>query len=304
MKKLFLILAVVTAFSFIGKAQQLPMYSQYMMNGFLLNPAMAGSVEYTPIRLTARTQWTGISMAPKTFALSGHTLMNNKKVGLGGYVYSDDFGPATRTGLQGSFAYHLTVDRFNSRLSFGLSMSGYQYVLHEDELKLIDDFDPAISYGKEVRFLPDATFGAYLYNSQYFVGLAATQLFEFKIDIGDGSTDENKMVRHAYFTAGYKFNASKDFEIEPSFLLKYAKNAPIQFDFNLKAYYQKNYWFGLSYRTQDAAIAMLGIKVEQYYIGYAFDYSLTNIRKYNNGTHEIIIGINLGEGATKGSSLL
>ncbi|HBF87541.1 MAG TPA: hypothetical protein DDX39_02775 [Bacteroidales bacterium] len=303
MKKVLLIVAIVIA-GFVSKAQQLPMYSQYMMNGFLLNPAMAGSFDYSPIRITARTQWTGIELAPQTFAISGHTLMNNKKVGLGGYIYSDDFGPATRTGIQGSFAYHLTVDRFNSKLSFGLSMSGYQYVLHEDLLNLIDDNDPSISYGKEVRFLPDATFGTYLYNSQYFVGFAATQLFEFKVDIGDGTTDENKMVRHMYLTAGYKFNLGEKMELEPSFLMKMAKSAPMQFDFNLKAYYQKNYWFGISYRTKDAAIAMLGVKVEQYYIGYAFDYSLSNIRSYNNGTHEIILGINLGEGATKGSSLL
>ena len=302
MKKLVIISALFI-FSMISlKAQQLPLYSQYMMNGFLLNPAMAGSVEYTPIRLTARTQWVGINDAPKTFALSGHTLFSNKKVGVGGYIYSDMFGPISRTGIQGAFAYHLPLDGMNSKLAFGISMSAYQFRLAENKLSLINDNDPAISYGVESKFLPDATFGMHIYNTQYFVGVSATQLFQFKVDVGN--TDQNKMVRHYYALAGYKFNAGKEFEIEPSLMFKATEVSPMQLDVNLKAYYLKNYWLGVSYRTNDAMVAMLGIKVNQYYIGYAFDYTMSNIMDYSNGSHEILIGVNLGEDSNKGSRLL
>jgi type IX secretion system PorP/SprF family membrane protein len=304
MKKLLILAFISITGIYYVNAQQLPLYSQYMMNGFLLNPAMAGSVDYTPIRLTARTQWTGIEDAPKTFALSGHTLFNNKKVGVGGYIYSDMFGPIMRTGIQGSFAYHLSLDGMNSKLAFGLSMQGYQFRLDESKLSLIETSDPAITYGVESRFLPDATFGAHLYNTQYFVGISATQLFQFKVNLGEDNTDQNKMVRHYYATAGYKFNAGENMEIEPSFMLKATEVSPLQVDINLKAIYQKNYWLGVSYRTQDAIIAMLGIKVDKYYIGYAFDYTMSNIMDYSNGSHEILIGFNLGEGATKGSRLL
>jgi type IX secretion system PorP/SprF family membrane protein len=304
MKKVLLITAITIIGLFTAQAQQLPLYSQYMMNGFLLNPAMAGSVDYTPIRLTARTQWTGIEDAPKTFALSAHTLFKNKKVGIGGYIYSDMFGPIMRTGFQGSFAYHLSLDGVNSKLAFGLSMQGYQFRLDESKLTLIDDSDPAVSYGVESRILPDATFGVYMYNTQYFVGVSATQLFQFKVNLGEDNTDQNKMIRHYYATAGYKFNAGDDMEIEPSLMVKGTEVSPFQLDINLKAYYRKNYWLGVSYRTQDAIIAMIGVKVDKYYIGYAFDYTMSNIMDYSNGSHEILIGFNLGEGATKGSRLL
>jgi type IX secretion system PorP/SprF family membrane protein len=304
MKKLLVIIAVVVMATLAGKAQQLPLYSQYMMNGFLLNPAIAGSVDYTPIRLTARMQWVGIDDAPKTFALSGHTLLNSKKIGLGGYVYSDMFGPVNKTGVLGAFSYHLTLDRFNSKLAFGISAQGYQYRLDESKLTLINDFDPAVTYGTEVRFLPDATFGAYMYNTQYFVGVAATQLFQFNVDLGGINSDQNKMVRHYWFTAGYKFNAGDNLEIEPSVLVKATEVSPAQIDVNLKMYYQKNYWLGVSYRTKDAIIAMLGVKVDKYYIGYAFDYTFGNIMDYSTGSHEILIGVNFGEGKTRGSSLL
>lgn len=304
MKKILILTAIIVAGFLTLKAQQLPLYSQYMMNGFLLNPAMAGSVEYTPIRLTARTQWVGITDAPKTFALSGHTLFSNKRVGVGGYIYSDMFGPISRTGIQGAFAYHLPLDGMNSKLAFGLSMSGYQFRLNESKLTLIEDADPAINYGVQTKILPDATFGMHLYNTQYFVGVAATQLFEFKVNLDNATGGENKMIRHYYALAGYKFNASDDFEVEPSVMFKATEVSPVQLDFNLKAYYQKNYWLGVSYRTKDAIIAMLGVKVNQYYIGYAFDYTMSNIMDYSTGSHEILIGVNFGEDANKGSRLL
>ncbi|HEY4788176.1 MAG TPA: type IX secretion system membrane protein PorP/SprF, partial [Bacteroidales bacterium] len=41
-------------------AQQQPAYSQYTFNGFLLNPAVAGSEGYTSINVTTREQWVGI----------------------------------------------------------------------------------------------------------------------------------------------------------------------------------------------------------------------------------------------------
>ena len=47
------------------KAQQLPLYSQYLMNGFMINPAMAGYDGYTAFNLTYRQQWLGFQGAPE-----------------------------------------------------------------------------------------------------------------------------------------------------------------------------------------------------------------------------------------------
>lgn len=304
MKKVFFVLFAIGSFALTVQAQQLPLYSQYMMNGFLLNPAIAGSVDYLPVRLTARQQWVGINDAPSTQALSAHHLFNNQKIGVGGYIFNDKFGPVSRMGIQAAFAYHLPLPGIDSKLAFGLAFKGFQYKIDESELNLIDDGDPAISKGVESTFVPDADFGVYLYNNKYFVGLAATQLIEFKIKLGDNINTENKMVRHYFATAGYKFGLSEDFELEPSVLVKGTERSPFQVDINLKGYYKKNYWLGFSYRSSKDIIAMLGIKVDRYYIGYAFDYTTSNIKNYSSGSHEIMLGINIKEGANRGSSLL
>lgn len=304
MKKLFLSLIVLAGFWTTSSAQQLPLYSQYMMNGFLLNPAIAGSVDYFPVNLTARQQWVGINDAPSTQALSTHVLLNNQKIGLGGYIFNDKFGPVSRMGIQACFAYHLPLPGIDSKLSMGLAFKGFQYKLDETALILINDDDPAISKAVESTFVPDADFGLYLYNNDYFVGLAATQLIEFKIKLGDNINNENKMVRHYFFTGGYKFQLSDQFELEPSLLVKGTERTPFQIDFNTKAYYKKSYWLGFSYRSSNDIIAMLGFKVGKFYMGYAFDYTTSNIKNYSSGSHEIMIGFNIKEGAQKGSSLL
>lgn len=291
-----------------GKSQQLPLYSQYMMNGFLLNPAMAGSKDFIPIALTVRQQWVGLKGAPQTYALSGHAApFLNKAMGVGGYIYNDNFGPISRTGLLASYAYHLKLGSKN-KLAFGMSLSAFQYKIDESQLTLTNPNDAAINYNVDKKIVPDANFGAYFYSQKYWAGIAVAQLLQWKIDVGQADV-QNKMVRHYFVNAGYKFDLNKyvkNFELEPSILVKATEmRSPLQLDINLKGYYKKNYWLGVSYRTSDAMIVLLGVKYNKYYFGYAFDYTLSNISNYvKGGSHEIMVGINIGEGGNKGSSLL
>ena len=304
MKRTLFLSAVLILFSFAIKAQQLPLYSQYMMNGFLLNPAIAGSVDYFPVMITARQQWVGINGAPSTQAISGHYLFNNQKLGIGGYLFNDKFGPISRTGIQACFAYHLQLTGIDSKLGIGLAFKAFQFKFDQAKLVAVNENDPAINRGIISQFVPDADFGVYLYNKKYFVGIAATQLIQFNIDLGDSAFDKNQIIRHYYGTGGYKFYLSNDFDLEPSLLLKTTASSPINVDINLKAYYKKNYWLGISYRSDKDIVAMIGLKVSKFYIGYAFDYSMSNIKNYSSGSHEILIGFNIKEGANRGSSLL
>lgn len=306
-KKQILFIVSLTILSINLFSQQLPVYSQYMLNGFLLNPAMAGNKDYIPVVLTVRQQWVGIDEAPQTYALSAHANpFLSKNMGIGGYIYNDNFGPVSRTGLMASYSYHLKLDMKN-KIAFGLSLSGFQYKLDGSKLTLSEQDDPAITQGTESSFVPDANLGTFIYGEKYWAGVSVAQLFQWKADVGQ-SINDNKMVRHYFVSAGYKFNLDKsikNFEVEPSLLFKATeKRSPLQVDLNVKAVYKKNYWLGVSYRSMDALIVLLGVKFDKYYFGYAFDYTLSKISDYSKGSHEIMLGINLFEGANKGSSLL
>lgn len=304
MKRFGLFVIILLAISIQMHSQQLPLYSQYMFNNFLLNPGITGSVDYFPIRITARQQWAGIKGAPSTQAISAHYLLNNQKFGVGGYLFNDKFGPLSQTGLQASFAYHVPLMGINSKLGLGLAFKAFQFKFDETDLVTIDPNDAAVTHGKIAKFVPDADFGAYLYNEKYYVGLSATQLIQFKIDLGDSNLDKNQIIRHYYLNGGYRIAVNEEFEIEPSVLIKGTMRTPWQIDLNAKAIYKSMYWGGLSYRTSKDLVFMVGMKYKKFYFGYAFDYTFSSIKNYSNGSHEILIGYNVFEGKNKGSSLL
>ncbi|PKP22169.1 MAG: hypothetical protein CVU05_05085 [Bacteroidetes bacterium HGW-Bacteroidetes-21] len=291
MKKLYIIIGLMWLSGNVFSQQQ-PMYSNYMFNGFLLNPAIAGTELTSPIRLTARQQWAGITDAPSTQALSGHTSLGyDDNYGVGGYIYNDKFGPISRIGIHGAFSYHLKINH-DLNLSLGLSLSAFQYKISESNLNIINPNDAAITGKTESTWAPDANFGMYLYHQNYYVGLASSQLIQYKLKLGDYN-NLGKMVRHYYITGGYKFDLGKEFELEPSVLLKNTEQTPMQLDANLRVYYKKNYWLAFSYRHKDASVAMIGFKIDRYTVGYAFDYTFSGLSGYSHGSHEIMVGFDL-----------
>jgi len=306
--KIFLSILIIITINYYLQAQQLPLFSQYMLNNeFMINPAIAGSVDYMPITLSARQQWVGIKDAPKTVVLSAHSIVNKKgNMGIGGCLFSDQFGPVRRTGLMAAYSHHFNITSRN-KLALGLSALGFQQFYDKNELLFSDQNEPVLNADNFSTVIPDVNFGAFYYNQgKYWIGISVSQLLQREINVGL-QKEGNKMVRHYYLTGSYTFNLNKyikHVDLEPSVVLRGSELFPIQADINMKGYYKKNYWLGITYRTKDALVVTIGTKYQNYYIGYSYDYTFGNIMNYSSGTHEIRLGINIGEGQNKGSSLL
>ena len=300
------------------KGQQLPLYSQYVMNGYLLNPAIAGHDGYTSFNLTARQQWLGFPNAPQTKSFSAQTRLlkrsyviksrsvNNKtfkpsthgRVGLGGFIYHDRNGAVERLGIQGSYAYHIFIR--NNQLSFGLSAGLFQFRIKEEEITYLDDGDMVIEEGiRKVLYVPDANFGIYYMNFQYFAGISVNNMFQSYLKMGNRVLEDFKQLRHYYLIGGYRFYFSHDHELETSGLIKMTERFTIQADLGAKYYYRQDYWAGLYLRTDKTLITLLGVRFNQVYIGYAFDYNLSTIRKYSWGSHELVLALKLGDSARR-----
>ncbi|MCX7954131.1 MAG: type IX secretion system membrane protein PorP/SprF [Bacteroidales bacterium] len=304
MKRLF-ITFIIANFSFLFlKSQQVPLYSIYLFNNFLLNPGITGSVDYFPIRLTIRQQWVGIKDAPSTQVLSAHYLLTNQNIGVGGFIFNDKFGPISETGLQANCAYHLPLEGINSKLGIGLAFKAFQFKFDKSNAVLIDADDATVDKGITTKFVPDADFGAYLYNEKLNVGLSATQIIQMKLNVSDSSLGKNQLIRHYYLFGGYKIPVSETLEVEPSLLIKGTFRTPWQIDINTRVIYNNQFWGGLSYRTSKDLIIMLGVKYQKFYVGYAFDYTFSSLNNYSKGSHEVLVGFNVFEGKQKGSTLL
>ncbi len=294
------------------EAQQLPLYTQYMNNGFLLNPAMSGYDGYTSLNLTARKDWVGFRGAPLSYSFSGQTRLYQRdhqivkrpwgnriksrtrgRVGLGGYVFNDINGAISKTGINFSYAYHIYMQR--SQLSFGLAGQFFQFKIG-DSLTYYSQADPLIGTGyKSVAYIPDANFGIFWTSRNWFAGFSANQLFQSVAKLGSGDLGNLKMYRHYYMMAGYRFiNNHSGFDFEPSFLVKTSGQFIPQADMTFKVYYKTDYWAGVSYRTSGSVSAMFGVKADKFYIGYAIDFALSSIKRYSFGSHEVLLSVKFG----------
>ena len=316
--------AIVLSFIFEAAiAQQVPMYSQYIMNGFLINPSFAGRDGYTTVNLTVREQWVGMTGAPSTYAASFQTrILKNSfiskstavrkkiikptkggKVGLGGYIFNDNNGIMHRTGFQLAYAYHISMGRTGgipNDFSFGLAMTAYQFAVNMNDL-IYDKADPLLnSYDRSV-FIPDFNFGASFTTSRYYVGFAMTNLLRGSILIGNTSGTKRSELGNYFLTGGIKFPLSADWTIEPSAFIKASDMVfkSVQMDLTARAYYKEDYWAGVSWRTNDALIMLMGLKYDRFYFAYAFDFTLTDIRKQTFGSHELSVAVKFGESARR-----
>ncbi|MBN1118434.1 MAG: type IX secretion system membrane protein PorP/SprF [Bacteroidales bacterium] len=314
--------SVIILFLFVclkqGWSQQFPSYTNYSMNKFIYNPAVAGSEGYTSINLIAREQWVGFKGTPKTHAITidsrilGNSFILSKlsvrkkkprktksgNTGWGAYLFNDLNGPIDKTGVNGTYSHHISLG--NSQLSFGLGISLFQLKIQGDQFIFADDTPDDILTGKKQSiWITDANFGVYYTSRSLYGGYSTMQLFNSSGQFGKNAEGEYKLVRQHNLVGGYNIGVTRNLEIEPSFLLKIPEKSGAQFDLNAKCVYDGMYWGGLGFRTGSALSVFGGVIIENYYIGYAFDYNFGSIHKTNFGSHEFVFSMRIGDTARR-----
>lgn len=291
MKKILfvtLLLANLAAFS-----QQDALFTQYMFNKLLVNPAYAGSQELLTVELLDRHQWVGIDGAPNTISLSGHTLLKNQKVGLGLYVYRDEIGPTINQGLMGTYSYRVRTQK--GWFSFGIQ-GGIKYF--NFDWNAIQTQDPDyLFYPQDVqKITPDANLGIYYQSKRFFAGVSSKQLLENEYGLGEvnGKTTFSRLARHFYLMSGLAIPINDQLVFRPSALVKYVKNSPVQMDFNASVLFNDIFWIGTSFRTGKAVTFLTEFNIWQgIRLGYSFDLYLNELQLHNKGSHEFRLGFDL-----------
>ncbi len=276
-------------------AQQLPQYSQYILNRYVINPASAGSEQYFVGQTNYRNQWEGITDAPSTYILSVNGPLASN-MGIGGYVFSDVTGPTRRNGFSLSYAYHL---KLNDELKLSLAVNGglLQYTVDGTEITFGEDGDDVLASAQENNLFPDAGFSFYLYGPNYFFGASAPQLIRNQLDFDNSIKDPTgRLTSHYFITGGYTYEINSNFELEPSMMLKYVQPVPLQYEFSLRGIYKQMAWVGASYRKSDAIVMLIGYTLnESISFGYAYDFIQSDLGNYSSGSHEIMLSIKFNE---------
>lgn len=322
----FVVLLALQLFSFCCFAQQRPQYTQYIFNNYLLNPAISGIENYADVKVGYRKQWAGIDNAPQTSFITAHwnlgadylwknalslpdkgddpmsrNYMQNYTAspahhGMGVTAVYDEVGPLSRLDANLTYAYHLRLNNtFN--LSVGVAAGVSRVGLDVNALTFEDQsrVDPSISNGIVSQLKPDLGFGVWLYSGRLFAGASVQQILQQKLSFtSDRNYNTGKEVPHFFVTAGYRLYVDDVISLTPSVMFKQVSPAPASIDANLKMSFKDRLWVGGSYRKDDSFSAMAGINISKLLnLTYAYDFTTSGLNQVSNGSHEIVLGIQL-----------
>ncbi|RYY83541.1 MAG: type IX secretion system membrane protein PorP/SprF [Chitinophagaceae bacterium] len=305
-------------------AQQRPHYTQYIMNQYVINPALSGIESYIDVRASHRRQWVGLEGAPLTtyVTIQGPIGKQDSRVsptgvaregvnprgseywmnystpaphhGVGVQILQDVTGPLSRSSIMGTYAYHLGLNP-NLTLSGGIGVGMTKINLDISKLRFEQANDPSV-YQNTIsdQWKPDLSAGIYLYSSDFFAGISAQQVVPQTVAFGENTLrkEDGKLVPHLFATAGYRLLLGEDFNFTPSVMAKYLSPLPLQWEINGKLQYRDFLWVGASYRVQDGFAGMLGINVSnRFNVGYSYDYTTSALNAFTKGTHEFVVGL-------------
>lgn len=326
---------MISMVSYTALAQQRPHYTQYLMNQYVINPAISGIENYVDLKVSARDQWVGLAGAPKTAYFTVHAPLGKKDYrtsatsysipgenprgkyywenytaaephhGVGLSIINDRTGSYNRFTSTVSYSYHLGISpttNLSAGFAAGISKISIDRTKHQygEDGGFVDPATGSVLTGELFKIKPDLSAGLYLYSRDYFIGLSAQQVIPQKLQFADDAAfaTKGKLVPHVFLNMGYRFLLTDDVNAIPSLMVKYINASStnnIQPEANLKLQYRDLFWVGGSYRYQDGYAAMAGLNVgNTFNVGYAYDFTTTNLNTVSRGTHELMIGFILG----------
>ena len=295
MKKI--IIQFITLFTtIIMWSQQDAQYTQYMYNMSVVNPAYTtDNIGVVNIGALHRTQWVGVTGAPKSSNLFVHTPLNNQ-IEVGFSLINDNIGDVVKeNNLYADIAYKLDLEE-HGKLSFGIKtgVTFFDVNFNGFQLESGDVFsDPDFTDNINKSFFNIGA-GVYYNTSNYYLGFSIPNILNVKhLNRNNGKYQGTEQV-HAFLTGGYVYKINEDFKIKPAFMTKIAKGSPLTIDFTANILYVNKIEFGLGYRIDDSFSTMTNFKVTpELRIGYAYDHTISNLGPFNSGSHELFMLYNL-----------
>ncbi len=273
------------------RAQQNPVYSQYIFNGLVINPAYAGSHVQMSLTAMYRNQWVNLDGAPKTYSITGHTALMKQKIGVGLMLTNDEIGSYSSQSMYGSYAYILKTPA--GKLSLGLQ-AGFNLVSADfSDLNLIDPGDGSFATVSN-RFRPNFGAGVYFQNKIFSAGFSVPFLLNNSIsaDEIEGVLSEIREARYYYLHGGMLLPLSRmgHVQLNPGLLVRAQEGSPLSMDVNVGFIFYDVFSVGASYRNIDAIVTYLDLKLsEQLHFGYSYDWTTSDLNQFSNGTHEFML---------------
>lgn len=287
-----LLIPIIILLGYVNaSAQQDPMFTQYMFNGLVLNPAYAGVHDAISISAGTRIQWTGTgSEKPFTNTFSIHAPLQDK-LAIGASFTDDQIGRTNRDRLNLSLAYKIPIGL--GRLSFGLSGGMMVYNLDAYSASEVGDPNDPLNASYSTT-KPEVGAGVMYYTDIFFLGVSTNNLINSNVQNNEAYYFRAK--QHFFAYAGYVININEFMKLKPNVLLKYVDGSPVQVDLNANALFDNRFGLGVSYRSLDAFSLIAEIRFPQpfFTVGYSYDMVHTDLFSQQFGTHELTLNYRFG----------
>ena len=292
MKKTLYISFILLLVQMVVRAQQDPQYTQYMYNMSVINPAYTtNDIGMLNFGTLYRSQWKNAVGSPKTLTFFAHTPLS-EKVEMGLSFITDDVGDGVlkENNIYADFAYVLKLDD-KSNISLGLKGGITTFETNFNGFMLPEFQDDAAFNENLNSTFPNVGIGAFYHRENFYAGLSVPNLLTSKhIENSNGINRIGTEEMHVFITSGYVYELNPDLKIKPSVMAKMVQGAPLTMDVSFNVLFNNRFEGGLSYRLEDSVSAMFNLSViPALRIGYAYDYTLSNLSDYSAGSHEIFI---------------
>ena len=276
----FLLMAIVQ----VGHCQFEATYTQYMFNGLAINPAYAGSHKSLDASLITRFQSPGVEGAPSTQTIAAHTGIKDKKIGLGMMVITDKIGVTRQTGYYASFAYKINFS--NSTLSLGLQGGATTYRSDYAQLRIKQPGDP-LADGDIRETQPNIGAGIYYHSNLFYAGLSMPQMVS---ELNENIIQNQPII----LTSGIVLPINDAFKLKPSILLRTVEQQLVEIHCNMNLLIHEILWVGASYRVGSSVSGLLELQLtNQLRLGYAYDATLSELKRADSGSHEVMLNYQL-----------
>ena len=272
-------------------AQQDAVFSQYMFNGLVINPAYTGNQDQLSATALYRKQWDNFQGAPSTQTLSAHSGIKNKNIGVGLLAARDQIGIHNETRVYLTYAYKIKMQV--GTLAMGIQ-GGFNN-LYSDYTKLnLKSEKDVLMTGTSNSFNPNFGTGLFYSTSTAYVGFSIPYIVNGKLKRASDVIEQGKQARYYFLTAGNVFTVNRFLKVKPSTLLRIQEGNAMNVDINGSLILDDIITVGVSYRSKDAVVGMFELELsDQLRFGYAYDYTTSDIGQYANGSHEFMVNFRI-----------
>jgi len=295
LKTLIVIIFVFTTLN--SKAQEDPLYSQYIFNKQVINPAYAGTWESVGFSVLARQHYEGYDESPQTFNVSIQAPLSNNKIGVGLNVIHEKIGFEKRFCAFGDYSYLTKINR-TTNLRFGIKAGFTNYSSYSNAYLLkSEDLEPV--YGDNIKeSMINVGAGAFLYSDKYYVGFSVPKILNNQFDENNSGFLMECEHQHYYLMSGLVINLGRNLKFKPATLAKATftsdNGTPAEIDITANFLIRDKLWLGAMYRTTDAFGFMAQwIVTGNLRLGYVHDFMATNMDNQYHGSHEVMVSYEL-----------